>query len=129
MPGQNWGERLRSRAQELGWSDAEVARRIGIPQRRYSTYVNMTREPNFADLMRICAVLGTTPDHVLGGVEPSGDEHITGRAVAALRRMPPQHQKLALVSLEAMASIEIGKNSDATAAKPSKAPERKRLAR
>lgn len=61
-----WGERIKARARELLISDAAVARSLDLPQRRYSAYVNETREPDFATLIRICRVLGTTPDAVLG---------------------------------------------------------------
>lgn len=60
------GARLRELAAARGLSDAKVAEQASIQQRRYSHYVNDTREPDFATLKRICQVLGTTPDHVLG---------------------------------------------------------------
>ncbi|MDG1287023.1 MAG: helix-turn-helix transcriptional regulator [Rickettsiales bacterium] len=56
------GENLRKRARELGWSDAEVARQVGISQQRYSRYVKDDREPDFATLRRICEVLELTFD-------------------------------------------------------------------
>ncbi len=99
----SWGERLRARGRELGLSDSEVARRVGMTQRRYSSYVNMTREPNFGDLLRICAGLGLTPDWVLGvgPIEPADDA--ARRALAALARMPAAHRLLAVAALEGMA--------------------------
>jgi len=60
------GAKLRDRAQELGLSDAEVARRADLHPRRYSNYVNEEREPDFQTLLRICAVLQTTPDALFG---------------------------------------------------------------
>ncbi|MEQ8965565.1 MAG: helix-turn-helix transcriptional regulator [Azospirillaceae bacterium] len=60
-----FGERLRARARELGLSDAEVARRAGLTQRRYGHYVRNTREPDLATLVRIAGVLGTTPNRLL----------------------------------------------------------------
>lgn len=104
MDASGWGERLRARGRELGLSDSEVARRIGMTQRRYSSYVNMTREPNFGDLLRICGGLGITPDWVLGvgQVEPADDA--ARRALAALTRMPAAHRTLAVAALEGMAA-------------------------
>lgn len=60
------GEKLRQRARELGLSDTEVARRLGLSQSRYANYVVDKREPDLATLTRICRVLGTTPDLLLG---------------------------------------------------------------
>lgn len=60
------GERLRSRAKELELSDAEVARRAGLGARRYGHYVAGNREPDLQTLIRICEVLATTPNHLLG---------------------------------------------------------------
>ena len=79
-----WGDRLRERGRALGLSDSEVARRLGLSQRRYSSYVNETREPSFNDLLRICEVLGTTPDYVLGAGAPDEADGALRRAGAAL---------------------------------------------
>ena len=60
------GEKLQVRARELGLTDAEVARRLGLAQGRYSNYVNGAREPDLATLARICRELAITPDELLG---------------------------------------------------------------
>lgn len=66
------GHRLRARAAELRLSDAEVARRVfpgravGSAERRYSNYVTNQREPDFETLLKICNVLQTTPNYLLG---------------------------------------------------------------
>lgn len=85
---QTWGERLRLRARELGLSDAEVARRLGLAQGRYSAYVNMTREPDLKLFVRICAALGTTPDVILG-VSPSASQEDTAMSevLTSLRQL------------------------------------------
>jgi transcriptional regulator with XRE-family HTH domain len=59
-------ERLRSRARELGLSNAEVARRAGLSERRYGFYVTNDHEPDLQTLLRICKVLATTPNVLLG---------------------------------------------------------------
>jgi transcriptional regulator with XRE-family HTH domain len=113
----SWGERLKARARELGISDTEVARRLGLTQRRYSGYVNESREPNFSDLLRICAVLCVTPDHVLGvrPLEASEDAQLS--ALTALRSMPPDIQALALAALEGMAE-HAGSSSTSSTPQP-----------
>ena len=57
---------MRERAAELGVSNAEVARRSGLTERRYSNYVTGIREPDLATLVRIAGVLQYTPNVLLG---------------------------------------------------------------
>lgn len=61
-----FGDRLRERARRLGLSDAEVARRVGLGERRYAHYVADTREPDLLTLVRISETLGVTPNELLG---------------------------------------------------------------
>ena len=63
------GKQLRARAQALDLTDAEVARRAGLGARRYGHYVSGDREPDLQTLSRICTVLATTPNHLLGFLE------------------------------------------------------------
>ena len=65
-PMQGFGERLKARARELGLSDSEVARRLGLSQARYSHYVNGVHEPDLATLARIVRALAMTADQALG---------------------------------------------------------------
>jgi transcriptional regulator with XRE-family HTH domain len=88
------GEKLRARARELGLSDTEVARRLGLSQSRYANYVVNKREPDFTTFVKICRVLGTTPDLLLGfGALPgtsSEDEQLRGDIQAAVQSMSSQ---------------------------------------
>lgn len=78
-----WGERIKARARELGMTDAAVARALGVAQRRYSAYANESRQPDFETLGRICRVLGTSPDAVLG-FSPHADMDATLTRIAAV---------------------------------------------
>lgn len=60
---------LRKRAAELGISNAEAARRIGLSERRYGNYVSGRREPDLATLVRIASVLDTSPNTLLSFAE------------------------------------------------------------
>ena len=66
--------RLRERARELGMTDAEVARRAGLTEPRYGHYVAGTRRPDYATLLRLCQVLGTSPNDLLGFDAPPDAE-------------------------------------------------------
>ena len=64
------GDRLKSRAAELGLSGAEVARRAGLTATRYGHYLQDIREPDLATLIRICRVLALRPDLLLAYDQP-----------------------------------------------------------
>lgn len=89
---QGLGERLRARARELGWSDAEVARRVGLAQTRYANYVTDRHEPDLATLMRICTVLGTSASDLLRPAVDGHDEaaRLRGRIAAAAQALDQQ---------------------------------------
>ena len=106
MADESWGGRLKARARALGLSDAEVARALDMAQRRYSAYANETREPDFATFARICRVLRTTPDVVLG-FKPQEDvvpsEGAAARAAAALMALRGTDLERAAAVLETLA--------------------------
>ncbi len=64
------GEKLRQRARELGLTDTEVARRLGLSQARYAHYVNDRREPDFRTFLKICRILCTSPDRLFAVEAP-----------------------------------------------------------
>jgi transcriptional regulator with XRE-family HTH domain len=61
-----FAKRLRERAEQLGISNAEAARRAGLDERRYAHYASGRREPDLATLVKIADTLGTTPNWLLG---------------------------------------------------------------
>jgi len=100
-----FAKRLRERARYLHLSDAEVARRAGLSERRYGHYVRGVREPNFATLLRICPVLDVTPNELLlsGGPEkrPLQDRWLS-RLLAAARALSGEHLRLAVEQIEVL---------------------------
>lgn len=97
---------LKKRAAELGISNAEAGRRVGLSERRYGNYVSGTREPDLATLLRIAAVLQTTPDGLLGVAEtgPSTPRAILmDRLVAAAQVMDDVALNLVVTQAEAVA--------------------------
>lgn len=60
-----FGDRARARANELGLSDSEVARRADVDVSRYGKYTRDEREPDFQTLLRICGALDLTPNDLL----------------------------------------------------------------
>ena len=56
---------LRNRAEELGISNAEAARRSGLSERRYAQYVSGNQEPDLATLVWIAEALGVAHNQLL----------------------------------------------------------------
>ncbi|WP_241667267.1 helix-turn-helix domain-containing protein [Muricoccus nepalensis] len=99
---QEVGSRLRVRARVLGLSDAEVARRLGLGATRYANYVNGTREPDFATFLRICQVLETTPNDLLGA---GGGQASTPSADVLQRRIEAAAKVMDLHTLLVAAEV------------------------
>ena len=100
------GGRLKARARELGLSDSEIARRLGVGQGRYSSWVNDTHEPDLETLVRVAAVLAMTADEALGVVPPvqgGPDAPLRARAAVALGAMSGAMLVGAVGMLEALA--------------------------
>jgi transcriptional regulator with XRE-family HTH domain len=97
---------LKARAKELGISQADVARRAGLSERRYSNYVTGRREPDLATLVRIAGVLQTTPDKLLSlGTDESTSEPLAQQRVrAAISVLPPEDLERVAIMIEALAS-------------------------
>ena len=100
-----FAKRLRERARQLGLTDAEVGRRSGLAERRYGHYARGTREPDFATLLRICAVLDATPNDLLLEVKAARSgphDRWMSRLIAAGRRLGTEDLKLAVRQVEAL---------------------------
>lgn len=97
---------LRKRAEELGISNAEVARRAGLSERRYGNYVSGRREPDLATLVRIAAILATTPNDLLTKSLPkkTSTELARERGVAALAALESDDLERVTIMVEALAA-------------------------
>lgn len=97
---------LRRRAEELGISNAEVARRAGLSERRYGNYVSGRREPDLTTLVKIASVLATTPDDLLtdSAAAVAPDELSLQRAVAALATLRVDDLERVAIMIEALAA-------------------------
>lgn len=103
-----FADNLRRRASELGLSNAEVARRVGLAERRYANYAIGRREPDLATLVRIADTLGLTADELLRPANPhpesnSTDELRTRLALAA-RVLEERDLHSVVVQVEALAA-------------------------
>lgn len=106
---------LRKRAEELGISHAEVARRAGLSETRYGNYVSGRREPDLATLVRIATVLGTTPDGLLTTdiCMAAPEEATRQRTAAALIALRPDDLERVAIMVEALvAARTLGRPAD-----------------
>lgn len=104
---QVFAQRLRERARELGLSDAEVARRAGLSERRYGHYAAGAREPDLGTLLRICETLAVTPNDLLlpraaTPRRPSRRERLLGRLDAVVRNVSAEDLELAVCQVECL---------------------------
>jgi transcriptional regulator with XRE-family HTH domain len=99
---------LRRRAEELGLSHAEIARRVGVSERRYGHYVSGRNEPDLTTLLRIAAVLQTSPNHLLGfEAEPAPTPRQLNltRLLAAAHVMDDKELEITVIQAEAVAAV------------------------
>ncbi|MGB3645016.1 MAG: helix-turn-helix transcriptional regulator [Mesorhizobium sp.] len=103
---------LRRRAEELGISNAEVARRAGLTERRYGNYVSGRREPDLATLVRIASVLATTPNDLLtdqrDSVEQSSWQLARAKIDAASMALREDDLERIVIMVEALAAARAG---------------------
>ncbi len=102
-----FASKLRERAAQLGISNAEVARRADLSERRYAHYVSGTREPDLVTLVRIAKVLEMTPNDLLGfgkgDSKPSKRELLRDRLNVAANAMDDHELEIVIVQAEALA--------------------------
>jgi len=101
---------LKRRAEQLGISNAEAARRAGLSDRRYGNYVSGAREPDLATLVRIATILETSIDELLGLRDEervrSAEEVFQERISAALKALHQEDLARLVVMIEALAKAK-----------------------
>lgn len=108
-----FAENLRSRAFELGLSNAEVARRAGLAERRYANYVIGRREPDLSTLLKIAEILGSSVDDLLRPREPSHKPNaVRDRLLAAIAVMDERDLEIFAVQAEAVVQSSPNRRRD-----------------
>lgn len=97
-----FGEALRDRADELGISGREVARRCGLEYGRYGNYASDKREPDYATLKKIAWVLGTSPNYLLGFDDKAGLPADAARLLSAFALLDDDGRRLATALVETL---------------------------
>lgn len=52
------------KAKKMG--QAELAKQVGVVQSAVSLWINEKREPDYKTLFKLCEILDTTPNEILG---------------------------------------------------------------
>ncbi len=60
-----FGDRVRVRMNQKGWTQSELARKAGLKRDSISTYINGKTWPDPANLKRLAATLGCTPEELI----------------------------------------------------------------
>ena len=95
------GQRIAKRRKELGLSQAQVNEKAGLSDKYLSNIERATSVPSLDVLMRLCAVLQTTPDRFLVGAESEASITNIGRVAAIkVENMSRDQQRLALSLLD-----------------------------
>jgi transcriptional regulator with XRE-family HTH domain len=104
---ESFAANLKRRAQELGLSNAEVARRAGLTERRYGNYITARREPDLATLVRIATVLESTPNALLDfdkeTVPQTVDELLKAKIASAASTLQSGDLEVMAIAIEAIA--------------------------
>lgn len=106
---ETFAKNLKRRAEELDLSNAEVARRVGLSERRYAHYVSGRNEPDLALLLKIASVLQSTPNDLLGladGADPSNErETLLDRLQSVASAMTDDDLRTAITQAEAVVAM------------------------
>ncbi|CAN7541514.1 helix-turn-helix transcriptional regulator [Pararhizobium sp. LjRoot235] len=105
---ESFAANLKKRAYELGLSNAEVARRAGLTERRYGNYITGRREPDLATLVRIANVLESTPNALLD-FEKDATPRTTGdllkaKIASAVNALKDSDLEVVAIAIEAVAN-------------------------
>lgn len=103
-----FAKNLRQRAQELGLANAEVARRVGLSERRYAHYVSGRNEPDLAMLLKIADVLQSTPNDLLVERNATANDKraiLVDRLTAAATVMTDDDLQAAVAQAEAVVAL------------------------
>lgn len=99
MSVQEFSQRMRKLREERGWTQREVAERLGIPTNSYSGYERGAREPDFAMVVRIARLYQVSVDYLLG---LSDERSISNERLAVMNRSLvhlPEEDKETLLAL------------------------------
>lgn len=101
---------LRAKIAETGRKHAEIARTLGLHERRFAHYVSGTREPDLTTLVKIAKALGTTPNQLLGlndeGFGSPEQAELVDRLMLTAKEMDATDLEVTCVQAEALLALK-----------------------
>jgi len=101
-PATVFGARLSALRQERGWTQAELAEKLGVSVKAVTYYEREVSSPNMRTLERVAQALGVDPSELLDATAEKRAARKPGPAsqleqrIAALRELPRERQKVVL---------------------------------
>lgn len=100
---------LRAKIAEAGRKHADIARTLGLHERRFAHYVSGTREPDLNTLVKISKALGTTPNQLLGLYDEASETpeqaELVERLVLTAKEMDSDDLEATCVQAEALLAL------------------------
>ena len=105
LPQQPLGERIRALRQEKGWTQRELAQRVGIKPSRISKYELGTDQPSLALVKAIADALGTTTDHLAGSGAETDSDALLKSLLIRIDELPAEPRSSIAQILDALLKI------------------------
>lgn len=119
------GQRIRERREELGLSQAELARRLGVTQSTVGNYEAGISSPNGEKLLRLFDCLETEPNYLFQDSYQGGKKVLNGPERALLeryRRLSPAGRRTLQSVAEALGSYQEEMEAEQMAPEPKVIP-------
>lgn len=100
------GFRIMFKRKERGFSQEELAERIGLSKNHISNIERGKNIPTTTFILKICEVLGETPDYYLIGTSTKNTDRVTN----LIKTLPIDKQELLLKLVEVYISETSNKN-------------------
>lgn len=86
-------DRLRQLRQTHGYSQTDLAQKLGVSQNTITSYESGRTEPGITMLVKLAAIFGVTSDYLIG-INPQASDTDTD-LIDRIRALPPQDKLVA----------------------------------
>lgn len=86
-------DRIKDQRQIHGYSQSDLAQKLGINQTTITSYESGRTEPGISILIKLAAIFDVTVDYLVGSAQPSTD--VDADLIDRIRALPPQDKLVA----------------------------------